>query len=244
MSEEIRIAKFLSQAQIASRRDAEKLVEKGLVKVNGKTITSPATKVTAEDKVTVDGKIVKQDTEYKLWAFFKPKGVITSTRDEKGRKTIYDILPKRMEKLKYVGRLDYNSEGLLLLTNSGEFSRKLEMPTSKIERTYKVRIFGSITKEILQSISSGITVNDIKYKPCIITPANNFKYNTHSNNWLMITLTEGKNREIRNIFESFDLQVTKLLRLSFGNIQLADLQPGEHRRVSDEELDELKSMVQ
>lgn len=213
-----RIAKVIARAGICSRREAEKLIEQGKVKVNNKKIDSPALNVSEKDKIEVDGKLISKE-ETRIWIFHKPKGCLTTTKDPQGRQTIFDILPKNLPRVITIGRLDYNTEGLLLLTNDGEFARSYELPSADMPRTYKCRVHGKFNDSIADKISKGLTIDGLKYKSAsvelISSQGDNF--------WIYITITEGKNREVRNIFEYFDLKVNRLIRVSFGPYILGDL---------------------
>ena len=218
-----RIAKVLSRAGIASRREAERLIELGEVKVNGKTITSPALNVTAKDKITVRGEPVGQPEPPRLWLYYKPEGLVTSASDEKGRDTVFDHLPEDMPRVMSIGRLDLNSEGLLLLTNDGELKRKLELPSTGWLRKYRVRVKGNPTEPEIEPLRTGITVDGDRFQPMEV------KIDRHqgANAWLTVGLREGKNREIRRAMNHIGLTVNRLIRISYGPFRLNELQPGE-----------------
>lgn len=217
-----RIAKVLSRAGIASRRDAERMIEAGRVTVNGQTITSPALNVTERDKILVDGKEIATPEPPRLWLFHKPVGVVTTDRDEKGRETIYDKLPKDLPRVMSIGRLDLNSEGLLLLTNDGGIKRRLELPSTGWLRRYRVRVNGKPTEESLAPLRSGITVDGESFLPMQVT----LDRQQGANAWLTIGLREGRNREIRRALAELGLTVNRLIRISYGPFQLGDLKPG------------------
>ena len=217
-----RIAKVLSRAGIASRRDAERMIAEGRVSVNGKTITSPALNVTDRDRIVVDGKPVGQPDAPRLWLYHKPAGLVTSARDEKDRDTVFDALPDDMPRVMSVGRLDINSEGLLLLTNDGGIKRKLELPATGWLRRYRVRINGSVSEARLDELRRGITVDGVSYQPMIVT----FDRQQGANAWLTISIREGKNREIRRAMEAVNATVNRLIRVSYGPFQLGNLAPG------------------
>jgi 23S rRNA pseudouridine2605 synthase len=237
-----RIAKYISECGFASRRKAEELVLMGKVRVNGTQISNVATKVGESDKVEVFGKPLHRPREIKIWLFHKPKGTLTTSMDPQGRRTIYDVLPSRFKNIITVGRLDFNTEGLLILTNNGDFSRKMELPSSGINREYRVRLLGDISIEDISRIESGITIDGIYYQPCQITIEGDHK-DARKNFWLRIRLTEGKNREIRNIFEHFGLRISRLIRISFGPFYLEGIKPGDvvevPKAVTDTLLDEI-----
>jgi 23S rRNA pseudouridine2605 synthase len=231
-----RIAKTLSRAGIASRRDAERMIAEGRVSVNGKVIVSPALNVTEKDRIVVDGKMVAEAEPARLWLYHKPSGIVTTTRDEKDRPTVFDNLPADMPRVMAVGRLDLTSEGLLLLTNDGELKRKLELPSTGWLRRYRVRVYGPIGDAALDKLRAGIEVDGVRYQPMIVT----FDREQGSNTWLTISLREGKNREIRRAVEFVGATVTRLIRVSYGPFQLGKLKAGEveeiKRRVLREQL--------
>ena len=218
-----RIAKVLARAGVASRREAERMIEAGRVHVNGAQITSPALNVTDADRITVDGKPLSEPEPPRMWLYHKPTGLVTTTRDEKGRGTIYDDLPEDMPRVMSVGRLDLNSEGLLLLTNDGGIKRKLELPSTGWLRRYRVRINGSVSEPKLEQLRAGITVDGITYQPMIVT----FDRQQGANAWLTVSLREGKNREIRRAMEAIGVTVNRLIRVSYGPFQLGSLKQGE-----------------
>jgi 23S rRNA pseudouridine2605 synthase len=222
-----RIAKVLSRAGVASRREAERLIELGEVKVNGKVITSPALNVTAKDKITVRGEPVGQPEAPRLWLYYKPEGLVTSASDEKGRDTVFDHLPEDLPRVMSVGRLDLNSEGLLLLTNDGELKRRLELPSTGWLRKYRVRVKGNPTDPDLEPLRKGVTVDGERFQ------AMDVKLDRHqgANAWLTVGLREGKNREIRRAMTHIGLTVNRLIRLSYGPFRLNELKPGEVEEV-------------
>jgi 23S rRNA pseudouridine2605 synthase len=218
-----RIAKVLSRAGVASRREAERLIELGEVAVNGKVITSPALNVTPKDKITVRGQPVGQPEPPRLWLYYKPEGLVTSASDEKGRDTVFDHLPEDMPRVMSVGRLDLNSEGLLLLTNDGELKRRLELPSTGWLRKYRVRVNGNPTEPEIEPLRKGITIDGEKFQPMEV------KIDRHqgANAWLTVGLREGKNREIRRAMAHIGLTVNRLIRVSYGPFRLNELKPGE-----------------
>ncbi|SHE49232.1 pseudouridine synthase [Ruegeria intermedia] len=231
-----RIAKVLARAGIASRREAERMIEAGRVTVNGKTIESPALNVTTGDRITVDGKPVAEPEPARLWLYHKPTGLVTTNRDEKGRPTIFDNLPEDMPRVMSVGRLDLNSEGLLLLTNDGAIKRKLELPSTGWLRKYRVRINGRPKDEDFAPLRQGLVIEGEKFQPMTVT----LDRQQGANAWLTIGLREGKNREIRRAIEDIGFTVNRLLRVSYGPFQLGNLKPGEveeiRRRVLRDQL--------
>ncbi|WP_245222550.1 pseudouridine synthase [Ruegeria sp. HKCCSP351] len=231
-----RIAKVLARAGVASRREAERMIEAGRVAVNGKTIDSPALNVTAKDKIIVDGKPVSEPEPSRLWLYHKPAGLVTTTRDEKGRDTIFDKLPEDMPRVMSVGRLDLNSEGLLLLTNDGAIKRKLELPATGWLRKYRVRVNGRPKDEDFEPLRKGLVIEGERFQPMTVT----LDRQQGANAWLTIGLREGKNREIRRAMEDIGFNVNRLLRVSYGPFQLGNLKPGEveeiRRRVMRDQL--------
>ncbi len=217
-----RIAKVLARAGLASRREAERMIEAGRVKVNGKLIDSPALNVSPADKITVDGKPVGAPEPVRLWLYHKPAGLVTSARDEKGRKTVFDALPEDMPRVMSIGRLDLNSEGLLLLTNDGDIKRRLELPATGWLRKYRVRVKGTPSEEMLAPLRKGITIEGVRYQPLDIT----IDRQQGANAWLSVALREGKNREIRRAMEAVGLSVNRLIRTSYGPFRLGTLKRG------------------
>jgi len=217
-----RIAKVLARAGIASRREAERFIAAGRVAVNGKTLATPAVKVTARDKITVDGKPLPSKERVRMWLYHKPAGLVVTNRDEKGRETIYDQLPKDLPRVMTVGRLDINSEGLLLLTNDGELARALELPATGWSRHYRARAYGRVTQEELDALKDGITIEGVPTGPILAE----FERQQGNNAWINVTLREGKNREVRRALETLNLQVNRLIRVSYGPFQLANLKKG------------------
>jgi 23S rRNA pseudouridine2605 synthase len=218
-----RIAKYLARCGIASRRGAEEFILQGLVKVDGKTITSPALNVTAANKVTFKNKpVVLPENTLRLWRYHKVKGLLTTNKDPEGRPTIFERLPEDLPRVITVGRLDLNSEGLLLFTNNGGLARHLELPSTAWKRTYRVRVFGKMDEATLQPLQQGVTIDGVKYAPINAI----LERQQGDNAWLLVTLTEGKNREIRKVMEYLGYSVNRLLRISYGPFQLGKLPEG------------------
>ena len=218
-----RIAKRLARAGVASRREAERMIEAGRVSVNGKQIDSPALNVTASDKILVDGRPIAAKEPVRMWRYHKPSGLVTTDRDEKGRATVFDRLPPELPRVMSVGRLDLNSEGLLLLTNDGDLKRKLELPSTGWVRKYRVRAKGTPDDAMLEPLRKGIKIDGERFQPMSVT----IDRQQGANVWLSIGLREGKNREIRRALESVGLVVGRLIRTSYGPFQLGDLAKGE-----------------
>lgn len=227
-----RIAKALARAGVASRREVERLISLGKVVLNGRVIDTPATFVHKEDVLTVDGKVVGSAEATRVWRYHKPVGLVTSHRDPEGRPTVFDALPKGLPRVISVGRLDLNSEGLLLLTNDGGLSRGLELPTSGWKRTYRVRAHGRVEQKDLDRLKDGIEVDGVRYGS-IEARLDKAKAAGEggSNVWITVTLSEGKNREIRKVFEAIGLRVNRLMRLAYGPFQLGTLGVGEIEEV-------------
>jgi 23S rRNA pseudouridine2605 synthase len=231
-----RIAKVMARAGLCSRRDAEKWIEAGRVSVNGKAISSPALNVLASDRIIVDGKPMNKEgmKEVRLFRYHKPSGLVTSHKDEKGRATVFDQLPQNLPRLISVGRLDLNTEGLLLLTNDGELSRYLEHPSTGWARRYKVRAYGHIVQERLDALQKGVTIESVKYAGIEAK----LKKQQGDNCWIHMTLKEGKNREIRRVLEHLGLKVNRLIRLSYGPFQLGNMKEGSVEEISQKQLKE------
>jgi 23S rRNA pseudouridine2605 synthase len=219
----MRIAKALARAGLCSRREAERWIEAGRVSVNGAPLKSPAREVSPADRILVDGKPLPAAAVPGLWRYHKPRGCVTTHRDPQGRPTVFATLPEAVPRVVSVGRLDYNTEGLLLLTNDGALARHLELPATGWRRRYRVRAHGTITQGALDALRGGIDIAGVHYGAIEAT----LDKVQGANVWLTIGLREGKNREVRTILEHLGLTVNRLIRTSFGPFQLLDLQPGE-----------------
>ncbi|MFL6858105.1 MAG: pseudouridine synthase [Allosphingosinicella sp.] len=217
-----RIAKLLARAGIASRREIERMIAEGRVALDGKPVETPATLLASLHGVTVDGKPVKAPAPARLFLYHKPTGLLTTERDPKGRPTIYDRLPKDLPRVMPVGRLDLNTEGLLLLTTDGELKRQLELPASGVERAYRARVFGAVSQERLEDLIQGVEIEGVRYGPIDA----NLERRTGRNAWIELKLKEGKNREVRRVLEHLGLQVSRLIRIAYGPFALGDLPSG------------------
>lgn len=223
-----RIAKRIARSGLCSRRDAERLIEAGRVTLDGEVLSSPAVTVGAASRIAVDGEPLPDVEPPRLFRFHKPAGVLTAARDPGGRPTIYDRLPAELPRLMPIGRLDMNSEGLLLLTNDGGLKRRLELPSTGWLRRYRVRVRGRVEQSTLSALKNGITIDGFSYGPIEAT----LDRVQGANVWLTVALREGKNREIRRVLEHFGWSVSRLIRLSFGPFQLGGLGPGEIEEVA------------
>lgn len=232
----MRIAKAMAQAGLCSRRDAERWIEAGRVAVNGQMLSSPAVDVGPGDKIVVDGQPLPAREPTQLWRYHKPRGLVTTHRDPQGRPTVFESLPEGLPRVISVGRLDFNTEGLLLLTNDGELARHLELPATGWLRRYRVRAHGSITQAGLDKLKDGIEVEGVRYGPIEAS----LESQKGANVWLAIGIREGKNREVRKVLSTLGLTVNRLIRVSYGPFQLLDLAPGQaepvKRRVIVEQL--------
>lgn len=217
-----RIAKLLARAGVASRREIERYIADGRIALNGETLTTPATLLHSLAGVTVDGNPVAAPAPARLFAFHKPPGLLTTERDPAGRRTIYDALPVELPRVVPVGRLDLNTEGLLLLTTDGGLKRQLELPRSGVERSYRARAYGEISQAQLEDLMDGIEIEGVRYGSIDA----NLERRTGANVWIELTLTEGKNREVRRVLEHLGLQVSRLIRTRYGPFLLDDLAPG------------------
>ncbi|MFN4312597.1 MAG: pseudouridine synthase [Ferrovibrio sp.] len=222
-----RIAKRLARAGICSRRDAERWIAEGRVVVNGKRLDTPAFLVGPDDRIVVDGKPIAGPEKTRLWLYHKPRGVMTTHKDPQGRPTVFEKLPKDMPRVISVGRLDFNSEGLLLLTNDGELARKLELPATGWLRRYRVRVNGLPHKQHLAELEKGISIEGVAYGPISAS----VERSQGDNTWLVVSLREGKNREVRRVMEHLGHQVSRLIRVAYGPFQLGSLEPGKTREV-------------
>ncbi|MFV0295701.1 MAG: pseudouridine synthase [Hyphomicrobiaceae bacterium] len=234
--EPMRIAKAMARAGLCSRRDAERWIGEGRVKVNGKTLSSPALEVSPGDRIEVDGKPLPVQEPPRLWRYYKPKGLVTTHKDPEGRPTVFEKLPPEMGRVISIGRLDVSSEGLLLLTNDGALARHIELPQTGWLRRYRVRAHGRVSQGALDKLKDGITVDGVEYGPIEAS----LDKQQGANAWLTVGLREGKNREVRRVLADLGLDVNRLIRVSYGPFQLLDLAPGGvevvRRRVLAEQL--------
>lgn len=223
----MRIAKVIARAGLCSRRDAERLIAEGRVAVNGRVQTSPALNVGPHDQVTVDGKLLPPAEAVRLWKYHKPRGRVTTHKDPQGRPTVFEALPAGMPRVMSVGRLDFNTEGLLLLTTDGALARHLELPSTGWLRRYRVRAHGRVSQADLDRLKDGIIVDGIRYGPIEAR----LDREQGGNVWLSIALREGKNREVRKVLATLGLEVNRLIRISFGPFALGELAPGQVEEV-------------
>ena len=217
-----RISKVIARAGICSRRDAEKLITEGRVTLDGEKVTEQGVRAGENQVVCVDGKPLGEPDAARLWRYHKPSGLVTTHRDPKGRPTVFASLPKTLPRVVSIGRLDFNSEGLLLLTNDGEIARRLELPVGGWPRKYRARLFGKVTQADLDKLAEGITIEGIKYGPIVA----DLERSTGFNSWASVTLKEGKNREVKRVMESLGLKVARLIRVQFGPFHLGHLAEG------------------
>lgn len=233
-----RIAKVMARAGVCSRRDAERYIADGRVSLNGKLLETPAVLVNEGDKILIDGQPMPIKEHTRVWRYHKPAGLVTSHKDPEGRKTVFETLPKGLPRVISIGRLDLNSEGLLLLTNDGAFARQMELPATGWLRRYRVRIHGKITPQIIHDLEKGVTVEGVRYAGIQVV----LDKEQGANSWLTIGLNEGKNREVRRLMEHFGFQVTRLIRIAYGPFQLGNLDPGEIDEISGKALQEQVGM--
>ena len=234
-----RIAKLLARAGVASRREIERMIAEGRIALDGKVLDTPATILTSLQGVTVDGHQVDAPEATRLFLFHKPTGFLTTEHDPAGRPTIYDRLPEGLPRVMPVGRLDMNTEGLLLLTTDGEFKRKLELPSTGVPRIYRARAYGEVTQDQLEALIEGVTIEGIRYGPIDA----NMERRTGRNMWIEMKITEGKNREVRRVLEYLGLQVSRLIRVAYGEFILADLPAGEVVEVRQHDLEEFRKTL-
>ena len=222
-----RIAKAIARDTKYSRREVEKLILDGRVKIDETIIYKPNVNVTSANTILLDNKKINFKQQIQLYKYYKPRGFLVTHSDPENRNTIFDNLPKKFENMITVGRLDYDSEGLLLMTNSGDIKRKMELPNNNWKRIYRVRVYGKVNKDIVLKLRKGLKIKTIQYKPI------DAKIDNESNSytWLTMSLTEGKNREIRNIFEYFGMSVTRLIRVAYGPYKLNNLIKGEVAKI-------------
>jgi 23S rRNA pseudouridine2605 synthase len=218
-----RIAKVIARSGLCSRRDAERLIAEGRVLLDGEPVTSPARNVTENNVIQVDGKPLNEPQPARLWRFHKPSGLVTTHKDEKGRPTVFAGLPAALGRVVSVGRLDFNSEGLLLLTNDGEIARRLELPAAGWVRKYRARLFGKVTQAELDKLATGITIAGVAYGPIVA----DIERSKGMYSWATVSLKEGKNREVKRVMESLGLKVARLIRIAYGPFQLGQLAEGQ-----------------
>ena len=224
-----RIAKRMARLGLCSRRDAEEWIRKGRVVVNGNTLNDPATNVSESCQIKVDGRLLGKPEGTRLWRYHKRAGFLTTHNDPQGRANIFQTLPTSIPRVISIGRLDLNSEGLLLLTNDGNLARKMELPRTGLARTYRARVHGLVRKSALAELKKGISVGNVRYGPIHAR----LERQVSSNAWLSITLKEGKNREIRNALATINLRVNRLIRVNYGGFSLGSLAPGDINEVTN-----------
>ena len=232
-----RIAKLLARAGVASRREIERMIEEGRIALDGEKLTTPATLLETLSGVTVDGRPVRPAAATRLFRFYKPAGTLTAERDPKGRPTIYDKLPRGLPRVMPVGRLDFMTEGLLLLTNDGELKRQLELPSTGVVRSYRARAFGDVSQAQLEELSEGVTIEGMRYGSIDA----NLERRTGRNCWIEMSLTEGKNREVRRVLAFLGMQVSRLIRTSYGPFGLEGLEAGDVDEIRPSELQAFRS---
>lgn len=238
-----RIAKLLARAGVASRREVERMIDDGRVSIDGKVLETPATIIPNLNGVTVDGKTVAKAQPTRLFVFHKPAGLLTAERDFSGRGTIYDALvnalPKDAPRVMPIGRLDINTEGLLLMTNDGELKRAMELPSNAIPRTYRARAYGDVTQTQLEDLMDGITIEGVHYGPINA----NLERRTGANQWIEMTITEGKNREVRNVLEYLGLEVNRLMRTEYGPFVLGDIKRGRALEIPQNDVERYRKQT-
>ncbi len=234
-----RIAKLLARAGVASRREVERMIADKRITLNGETVETPAIVLKNLDGVAVDGKLVGKPAPTMLYLFHKPEGCLTAERDFSGRKTIYDLLPPELPRVMPIGRLDLNTEGLLLLTNDGEFKRQMELPSTGVERTYRARCFGMVSQAELEELIHGVEVDGVVYGKIDA----NMERRTGANVWIEMTLTEGKNREVRRVLEHLGLEVNRLIRTRYGPFVLGNMASGEVTEIRKVDLIEFRNTL-
>ncbi len=217
-----RIAKMIARVGICSRRDAEKLIADGRITLDGQKVVQQGTRARGDQTIAIDGRPLKHAEPTRLWRYHKPAGLVTTHRDPQGRPTVFEKLPLRMPRVVSVGRLDINSEGLLLLTNDGAFARQLELPAAGWERKYRARLFGKITQADLDKLALGTTLDGVRYGPVIA----DLERSRGAYAWATVSLKEGKNREVKRLMESLGCKVARLIRIQFGPFHLGQLDPG------------------
>lgn len=233
----MRINKYLAESGVASRRASDTLIEEKRVLINGKTATL-GSEVEEGDTVTVDGSIVRPVKKYSYYMLNKPKGYVTTVKDDKGRKTVMDLLPKKGDRLYPVGRLDYDTEGLLIITNDGELAQRLTHPVNEVPKTYVAKIEGVLTENMLARLRGGVEVDGVRTKKSAVRIVDETKTETK----VSVTITEGRNRQVRKMFEAVGKEVIFLKRVKIGDLALRGLNRGEYRPLTKEEIYYLKNV--
>lgn len=229
-----RIAKYLARAGVASRREAERMIEQGIVTVDGETLTTPAFKVTPAMEVRVDGTRVGAKEPVRVWRYHKPAGLVTTHKDPQGRPTVFEAIAGRLPRVISIGRLDLTTEGLLLLTNDGGLARQLELPANAWTRRYRVRAYGRTTQKDLEALKDGVEIDGVRYGPVRAS----LDQTQGGNQWITVSITEGKNREIRKLMEHLGLKVNRLIRVAYGPFQLGKLGKGAIEEIPTKQLKE------
>ncbi|MDR3151546.1 MAG: rRNA pseudouridine synthase [Holosporaceae bacterium] len=238
----IRLAKRIAESGVASRREAERLIESGRVSVDNEIVTTPVFFVGEDNVIRVDGKSIPcRSAEILLWKFYKPRGVITTRKDPQQRSTVFDLFGQKSGRILSIGRLDYNSEGLLLFTNNGATARKMELPSTGLTRIYRARIYGKLSANAIQELKNGVVVESVSYGS--IDVVCEYNYSRSSNGWVTVTIREGKNREIRKVMEHFCCRVNRLVRIAYGPFHLEDLSVGQWQLAKDSEMKALKRLI-
>jgi 23S rRNA pseudouridine2605 synthase len=237
-SEKLRLQKQMAHLGIASRRECERMISAGRVSVNGKLVTEMGTKVNPADRIAVDGHQVQGSTKTTIYKLHKPAGYVTSTRDEEGRPTVYDLLPKDLPFLSYIGRLDFYTEGVLLMTNDGDLSRRLLLPSNRVPRVYVAKIQGQLNADARRRLRAGVPLDG---RPTLGVQVEDLK-GASRHDWVRLTLHEGRNRHVRRILEAVGHHVRRLIRVSFAGVDVDDLSPGTSRRLTNAEVAQLQSL--
>lgn len=223
-----RIAKWIANCGVCSRREAERLIAEGLVTYRGKVVETPALSLDDPEQVLVRGVALRTQEAVRVWAFYKPRGVVTTRDDPEGRPHIYSYVPQDLGHVMKIGRLDIESEGLILFTNNGDYARQMELPEAALERKYRVRVYGVVPPRLVKVLKDGIIIEGVHYRSVQVI----IQKQQDNQAWLLVTLIEGKNREIRRIMNYFGLRVSRLIRIAYGPYDIGSLTAGEWREVA------------